>query len=126
MPPISELLSWIDLVFKPFVVLATIYWIVWHKREGRRMVREEESIYAPASQVTKLEKKVETLATAKEVSDMRLDLETHKQATLREINNVYDQMRKDAKSVAETFRGLTHELGKVEGILEAGKTKGKQ
>ena len=57
---------------------------------------------------------------------MRLDLETHKQATLREINNVYDQMRKDAKSVAETFRGLTHELGKVEGILEAGKTKGKQ
>ena len=56
----GELLTWVDLVFKPVVVLATIYWVIWHRREGRRMVREEEHLFAEAADLHRLVERVET------------------------------------------------------------------
>ena len=113
------MLTWIDLVFKPFVILATIYWLVWHKREGRRMVREEETFYAPASELKTLAVHVAGLAEKKDLLLLEAKLETQRLESKQAINEIYAQMRTDANTVGTTLRTLTGEIGKLAGQLDA-------
>jgi len=114
----GEILTWVDLVFKPVVVLATIYWVIWHRREGRRMVREEEHLFAEAADLHRLVLRVETLAPKADLVLLEQRMVAERQDTVRDINAIYEQMRSDARGVSETFRTLTGDIQKVAGTLE--------
>lgn len=115
----GEILTWVDLVFKPVVVLATIYWVIWHRREGRRMVREEEHLFAEAADLHRLVERVETLAPKSDLLLLEKRMVAERQETVREINAIYEQMRQDAGRVAETFRTLTGDIQRVAGTQDA-------
>lgn len=125
--------AWFDFVFKVFAMTATIWWIVWHRREGRRMVREEDRLFAPAGDVAALERKVETLVPKETHAKLEAAFNAHQQWIMAEIEKVYTRMKTDTdntaaqiresgQAVAQTLQNMSEKIGVIVGKLE-GMTK---
>lgn len=122
--------GWFDLFFKVFALAATLYWLVWHRREGRRMVREEDRLWAAAGDVQDLEKRVERCAPKDDHEKLEAEFKDHQRWIMSEIDKVYKQMKEDANSTAAqireqgqavttTLRNMSETIGRIVGRLEA-------
>ncbi len=123
---VEDTLKWFALVTVPVGVICTLYWIFWHRREGplqrihaNRLLREEESRYAEVKAVEDLRAEMRSKASLERVETLEGLFSDHVDRVRAEIDKVYTEMKKDAKSVTDTFRTLTHEIGEIVGELRA-------